>query len=389
MQPRSLALGVVRRAGRVLRGRLLAAIVAAAALVLALLWSAAAAAHTIGLSTGEYTASGASLVGKLAFARAEVASLAPILDANRDGHITPAEIESARGVLKTKVLARIAVRAGGAPCAAVLTDAALTEEDGLLVAGRWDCARADEAFEVDVALLDDLARGHRHIARVVARGETRDEVLHGAERTLAIPGAGAEPAAANAPPIAAGERGAGLWSFFTMGIEHIVTGYDHLVFIVGLVLARAHLRSLFTIVTAFTVAHSITLALAVLDVWSPSSRIVEPAIALSIAYVGVENFFVKDASKRWRITFPFGLVHGFGFAGALQEIALPRSAVPTALVSFNLGVEVGQVAVLAVLLPLVLFLRGKAWFEPRGVRLLSGAVALAGGVWFIARVVSG
>ncbi|MBX3212040.1 MAG: HupE/UreJ family protein [Labilithrix sp.] len=389
MQPRSLALSVARRARRVLRGTPSAALVAAAALVLALSWSPSAAAHTIGLSTGEYTASGASLVGKLAFARAEVASLAPILDANRDGHITPAEIASARGVLKSKVLARIVVRAGGAPCAPVLTDAALTEEDGLLVAGRWDCASAGEAFEVDVALLDDLARGHRHIARAVARGETRDEVLHGAERKLTVPGAGAEAAAADVSPISSGEHGAGLWSFFTMGVEHIVTGYDHLVFIVGLVLARARLRSLLTVVTAFTVAHSITLALAVLDVWSPSSRIVEPAIALSIAYVGVENFFVEDASKRWRITFPFGLVHGFGFAGALQEVALPRSAVPTALVSFNLGVEAGQVAVLAVLLPLVLFLRGKPWFEPRGVRLLSGAVALAGGVWFIARVVGG
>ena len=98
---------------------------------------------------------------------------------------------------------------------------------------------------------------------------------------------------------------------------------------------------------------------------------------------------MKDASKRWRITFPFGLIHGFGFAGALQEIALPRSSVPTALVSFNLGVEAGQLAVLALLLPLVLFLRGKTWFEPRGVCVVSGAVALAGGVWFVERVVSG
>jgi hydrogenase/urease accessory protein HupE len=174
-----------------------------------------------------------------------------------------------------------------------------------------------------------------------------------------------------------------------MGIEHILTGYDHLVFILGLVLARARLRALLSVITAFTVAHSITLALAVLGVWAPSSRIVEPAIALSIAYVGVENFFVKDASKRWRITFPFGLIHGFGFAGALREIALPRSAVPAALVSFNLGVEAGQLAVLAVLLPLLFLLRGRTWFEPLGVRLVSGAVAVAGGIWFVARVAAG
>lgn len=370
----------------------LAAFAGVVTLVLGLLYAPSAAAHTIGLSTGEYTAKGASVVGKLSFARGEVASLAPGIDTNRDGHLTPSEIESARSVLESKVLARIAVTADGAPCAVKLTDAGLTEQDGLLLSGRWDCARADVPFEVELALLDDLARGHRHIARAVTGTTTHDEVLFGDQRKVAVgpetpaatSSAGGEHAGDTAPT-----SEAGFWSFFLMGIEHILTGYDHLVFILGLVLARARLRSLLTVVTAFTVAHSITLALAVLGVWAPSSRIVEPAIALSIAYVGVENFFVKDASKRWRITFPFGLIHGFGFAGALQEIALPRSAVPTALVSFNLGVEAGQLAVLAVVLPLVLFLREKTWFEPRGVRLVSGAVAVAGGVWFVSRVISG
>ena len=367
------------------------AIVAAAMLVVGLLWAPRAEAHTIGLSTGEYTAKGASVVGTLSFARGEVASLAPSIDANRDGHLTPAEVESARSVLKDKVLGRIAVSAGGERCAPVLTDVGLTEQDGLLLSGRWDCARTGEPFEVEVGLLDDLARGHRHIARAVTSGATHDEVLHGDERTLTIApdGDARSPGAAPEANRDESEHGTGAWSFFKMGIEHILTGYDHLVFILGLVLARARLRSLLTIVTAFTIAHSITLALAALNVWAPSPRFVEPAIALSIAYVGVENFFVKDASKRWRITFPFGLVHGFGFAGALQEIALPRSAVPTALVSFNLGVEGGQLAVLALLLPLVLFLRGTTWFEPRGARLVSGAVAVAGGVWFVARILNG
>ncbi|MBX3222435.1 MAG: HupE/UreJ family protein [Labilithrix sp.] len=365
------------------------AFVAVVTIAVGLFWAPRAEAHAIGLSTGEYTARGSSVVATLAFARGEVASLAPSVDANRDGHLTPAEVASARGVLKEKVLGRIVVGAGAERCPAVLTDAALTEEDGLLLSARWDCARADAPFEVEVALLDDLARGHRHVARAVTGAATHDEVLYGDQRRFTVAAESAAPAAGGGAPERAAEHGAGFGSFFRMGIEHILTGYDHLVFILGLVLARARLRSLLTIVTAFTLAHSITLALAVLDVWAPSSRIVEPAIALSIAYVGVENFFVKDASRRWKITFPFGLIHGFGFAGALQEIALPRAAVPTALVSFNLGVEAGQLAVLALLLPLVLFLREKTWFEPRGARLLSGAVALAGGIWFVARVVSG
>jgi hypothetical protein len=146
------------------------------------------------------------------------------------------------------------------------------------------------------------------------------------------------------------------------------------------------LRALIGVITAFTLAHSITLALAVLGVFAPSPRLVEPAIALSIAYVGVETFFVADARRRWRITFPFGLIHGFGFAGALREIALPRAQVPVALVTFNLGVELGQLAVLAVALPLVLTVRRAPWFGDRGVKVFSAAIAVIGCVLFVARL---
>ena len=365
--------------------------------VACLSWARGAEAHTIGLSTGEYTAKGSSVVAKLAFARGEMASLVPSMDGNLDGHLTAAEIDAARGTLKDKVFGRIAVTAGGRVCTPAITDAGLTEQDGILLAGRWDCPSIEEgeSFNVELSLLDDLSRGHRHVARTIGGGKTRDQVLYGDERKVEIASSGDTGTRAAAHPESGtagepeAERPTSFWSFFKMGIEHILTGYDHLVFIMGLILARAGLRSLLTIITAFTVAHSITLGLAVTNVWAPSSRVIEPAIALSIAYVGIENFFVKDASKRWRITFPFGLIHGFGFAGALQEINLSAKAVPTALVSFNLGVEAGQLAVLVVLLPLVLYARDKSWFEPRGVRVVSGAVALAGGIWFVERIVSG
>ena len=114
-------------------------------------------------------------------------------------------------------------------------------------------------------------------------------------------------------------------------------------------------------------------------------RFIEPAIALSIAYVGIENFLVQDAARRWRITFPFGLLHGFGFAGALREIDLPKSRIPSALVAFNLGVEAGQLAALVVALPLVLWVT-KRHTNVRITRGLSACVALAGLVWFVARV---
>lgn len=359
--------------------RLVAALVVFAALLVA----PDAAAHVIGLSTGEYTARGASVTGTLSLARAELASLAPALDANFDGHLTAAEVHRGRELLRDKIVARILVTSGGAPCAPTLTDAALTEEDGALVSGRWDCPSASDPFEMEFAVLDDLARGHRHIARVVSEDGTRDQVLESSRRSLSIAPAAAHADGERAP---AG-RGSSAPAFFVMGVEHILLGYDHLVFLVGLVLVRSRRMALVGVVTAFTIAHSLTLGLAVLDVWSPSPRVIEPAIGLSIAYIGVENFFLEDTAKRWRIAFAFGLLHGFGFAGALQEVALPRDAIPAALFAFNVGVEAGQLAVLALLLPLVAFLRRERWFEPLGVRVASGAIALAGGLWFVARVV--
>ena len=357
----------------------------ALALALVSFASIRAEAHAIGLSTGEYTAKGESVSVKLAFARGEVASVLPNLDENRDGHVTAFEVDSAKKDLETKVLGRVHVTQGGAACAPVLLGAALTEQDGLSIEGRFDCAAKDGPFDVDVVLLDDLSHGHRHVARAVGT-TTHDEVLYKGHASFTItPSLDAVASGGRTSPPASAPASSA-WSFFKMGIEHILTGYDHLVFLFGLVLLRARVRELLAVVTAFTVAHSLTLAIAALGVFTPSPRFVEPAIALSIAYVGIENFFVKDASKRWRITFPFGLIHGFGFAGALQAIQLPRAQVPVALVTFNLGVEAGQLFAMGLVVPMVMLIRQKEWFEPRGVRVLSGAVALAGGIWFVMRI---
>ncbi len=384
----------------VMATRKVTAALGVAAMALATLVSVRAEAHAIGLSTGEYAAKGDSVTIKLAFARGEVASVLPNLDENRDGHVTAFEVESAKKDLENRVLGRVHVTRGDAKCAPVLLAAALTDQDGIVIDGRFDCATNDKtektaprAFDVDLALLDDLSHGHRHVARVSGT-TTRDEVLYKGHSSFAIAPDGRGPgdvtvAAGASDAKAPATTRSSAWAFFKMGIEHILTGYDHLVFLFGLVLLRARLKELLAVVTAFTIAHSITLAIAVLGIFTPSPRFVEPAIALSIAYVGIENFFVKDASKRWRITFPFGLIHGFGFAGALQEINLPRSEIPVALVTFNLGVEAGQLFAMSIILPMVILIRQKDWFEPKGVRVLSGAVALAGGIWFVMRIAAG
>ena len=351
------------------------------------LLSTDAGAHATGLSTGEYAAKGETVQVKLAFARGELAGIVPGLDENHDGHVTALEVDGARKDLERNVLAKIHVTAGGAPCAPVLTGAGITEQDGLTVDGRFDCGSGTNAFDVDVALLDDLSQVHRHVARAVG-ATTHDEVLHQGHATFSIAPPAASPVAppAAAPPASATRKARGAWAFFELGIEHILTGYDHLVFLFGVVLLRAKAKDLLVTVTAFTVAHSITLAIAVLGVFSPSPRIVEPAIALSVAYVGVENFFVKDGSKRWRIAFSFGLIHGLGFADALQEIKPPTPQLPAALLSLDLGVEAGQLLAISLGLPLLMLIRQKEWFEPKGVRVLSAAVALAGGCWFVIRV---
>ncbi|OGQ14028.1 MAG: hypothetical protein A2138_08965 [Deltaproteobacteria bacterium RBG_16_71_12] len=176
--------------------------------------------------------------------------------------------------------------------------------------------------------------------------------------------------------------------YLLIGVEHILFGFDHLVFLFGLILVGGRLRSLVAVVTAFTLAHSVTLATAVLGGWQPPAGVIEPLIALSIAYVGVENFFVRDAAKRWRITAPFGLVHGFGFAGALADVGVPGDQVPLALFLFNLGVELGQLAALALVLPVLYALRRRGLFAERATRALSLAVVALGVFWLVERLLS-
>jgi hydrogenase/urease accessory protein HupE len=143
--------------------------------------------------------------------------------------------------------------------------------------------------------------------------------------------------------------------FVAAGIEHIFLGYDHIAFLLAVILWGQRLWPLIKVVTAFTVAHSLTLSLAVLDVVRLPSSVVEPLIAATIVFVAAENFFVHDIRRRWRATFVLGLVHGFGFAGALREYGLPQSALVAALAAFNVGVEIGQVLIVAFIFPLLLW----------------------------------
>jgi hydrogenase/urease accessory protein HupE len=348
-----------------------------------------ARAHEVGLSRGDYVVTASGVDVTLAFARREAISLLPALDGDRDGALSATEVEAQGTALAARTFAGLRITVGEASCEAQPAGARLVEEDGLAIHGAFRCATppGTGAFTVAVPLLDDLSTGHRHLAKVGRDAVMTEAMLHRREPSFpvaALQADGSTPAGSEAPPPA-------VLAFFVIGIEHIVFGWDHVVFIIGLALVAGfgerRARGIFLAVTAFTLAHSITLGLAVLDVVKPPLSIIEPLIALSVAYVGVENFLVKDPGKRWRVTLPFGLVHGFGFAGALAEVGLPAGKTPAALALFNLGVEAGQLAILAVLLPVVFFLAKRPAYARWGVRVASGAIVLAGLFWFAERVI--
>ena len=173
---------------------------------------------------------------------------------------------------------------------------------------------------------------------------------------------------------------------FGLGLEHILTGYDHLLFLAALLVASRRWRSVVAIVTSFTLAHSLTLAASWLGLLSPPASLIEPLILASIVFIGVENLVRKgEPPARSLVSFAFGLIHGFGFAGALRELGLGADAtgVLLPLLGFNLGVEAGQLAVIVLLLPLICWLRRQAGWARHALPAVSAIVTLAGGYWLV------
>jgi hypothetical protein len=191
-------------------------------------------------------------------------------------------------------------------------------------------------------------------------------------------------------PAAAGQDS--LWhtaaSFGTHGIEHIFAGYDHLLFLIGLLLIATTLGTTVKIVTAFTIGHSISLALAALHVVAVPRGLLESLIALTIVYVGVENLFSWFPLKRWILSFSFGLVHGLAFAETLQLLELPLGQMLVALSSFNIGVEIAQVTVVLICLPFIFGLAKTSW-RVQTIKALSLLIVLFGTGWFIDRALPG
>jgi hydrogenase/urease accessory protein HupE len=177
------------------------------------------------------------------------------------------------------------------------------------------------------------------------------------------------------------------FSFFKLGMLHILTGYDHLLFLLALLLRKQTFKQYAAIITSFTIAHSITISLAVLGVITLPSRFVEAVIAFSIVYVALENIFRKEIKHRWGLTFLFGLIHGLGFANILKEMNIPKADLAVALVNFNIGIEVVQLALVLLVLPLLTYMFR---LKSSGLIIKAGSIIVAalGAFWLIERIFS-
>ena len=289
--------------------------------------------------------------------------------------------------------ARIAADGSGGALGAFAADSIELMLDGARLSGTIEQQAADGEAGMRVTLVFDRASGsrltiHSKVPERLARGHRELVTVHGtagrrlAERmldthlTAVDVDLGDEPASMSR----AGQ-------FFGLGLHHILSGYDHLLFLAALLLGLQRLSGVAKTVTAFTVAHSLTLSLAVLGLVRLPGAVVEPIIALSIISVGVENLVRGQVDSRWKLTFAFGLVHGFGFAGALQELGIGAGGtdIVAPLAWFNAGVEVGQLGVAILVWPLLRHLNARPTVRVRLAPVCSLLVVCAGAYWLVER----
>ena len=314
------------------------------------------------------------------------------LDVNGDGEVTWGELRSRHAEIASYALARLALESGSKPCALNPTGHLVdNHSDGAYAVLRFEanCGAQPEALDIRYGLFFDFDTQHKGLLNLQYGGQTHTGAFAADRMTQRFEL----------------RRASALDQFLSFGREgvwHIWIGIDHILFIISLllpaVLSFAHARWLpayrfapafwdtFKVVTAFTVAHSITLSLAALGVISLPSRLVESAIAASVALAAANNLRPVVRRGRWMVAFLFGLIHGFGFASVLTDLGLPKDALLVALVSFNLGVELGQLAIVSLFLPVAFVLRG-TWFYRRLV-MTGGSVVvvIVALIWFVERV---
>ncbi len=356
-------------------------------LALALL-AGAAAAHKPSDSYLALTAEGGALRGQWDIALRDL-EYAIGLDANGDGDITWGELRGKHGEISAYAFARLALRGCSIAPGPLLVD---NHTDGAYAVLQFSAACGETAargVEIEYSLFADLDPTHRGLLRARLGAQTVTGVLGPDRPRLALS--------------VEGRSGAEQFlDYGREGVWHIWIGFDHVLFLLALLLPAVFALSarawspagrfapvfwdVFKVVTAFTVAHSITLSLAALAVIELPSRLVESLIALSVVLAALNNLWPLVHRSRWAVAFGFGLVHGFGFASVLADLGLPKDSLLVALVGFNVGVEAGQLALVAVFLPLAYAMRG-TWVYRKVVFVGgSAAIALVAMLWMVERV---
>jgi hypothetical protein len=313
------------------------------------------------------------------------------LDADGDGNITWGEVRAKHADIAAYALARLAIQVNGAPCAIGAAEQLIDNHtDGAytVLKLRVECPQAPAQLALSYRLFSDIDPQHRGLLNLQSQGGTRTAVL-------------GPQAPVQSFELKELNRFEQFLDYGREGVWHIWIGYDHILFLMSLLLPavlvwrhglwRPAARfgeafwDVFKIVTSFTVAHSITLSLATLGVVELPSRWVESAIAASVVLAALNNVFPLVHGRRWVVAFGFGLIHGFGFASVLGDLGLPQETLLLALVGFNLGVEGGQLAIVALFLPLAFFVR-RTWLYQKLI-LVAGSllVAVIAGTWFAER----
>jgi len=295
-------------------------------------------------------------------------------DADGDGVLTQADVDARAPALAVGLWDAIPLSAGGQPCTRTGATARVRETFVELVAG-FSCPPGE--LRQRFSLLSVLPPHYKVVLGSSVQGEQGQRFADASQPTLVV----------SEPGQAERESVSGLLEWVALGVTHIFAGVDHLAFLLALLLVGGGFRRVLLLVTAFTVAHSLTLgatALGFILLDEARTRWVEAAIAASIIWVAVENLVLREHRHRALLTFLFGLVHGFGFASVLSGYGLGDSVV-TGLLGFNLGVELGQAVVVAVLLPLVRLVQRRPRVHLPTVRALSLLILAAGGYWFMER----
>jgi hydrogenase/urease accessory protein HupE len=347
-------------------------------------------AHPPGLSSADVTVKPEGLETKITFAVQDIEAFVP-MDSDQDAEVTDTERDAAKPAIASLMASQLTVLIDGNEINPIKPGTVNFDKQNNATVDLQFAGTAATSITIESKFLNKLPPGHKQYVTVKAADgqELGKKMLTQEAAAIAV---NLQTSAARAATET--HSSSAFVDFLKLGIEHILTGYDHLLFLFSLLVITRNFWPAIKIITFFTIAHSITLALAGLNIVDIPSSIVEPLIAATIVYVGLENIIRGDkVSTRSRciLTFFFGLIHGFGFAGVLREMGISsiETGILVPLFSFNLGVELGQITVASLVLPIVWWLHRREQVSKYLIPVGSILTCLAGGYWLLERTVLG